>query len=201
MTLSFTPSIYHIGSGSFDGQDPIIAKPPIKDKMWRPPYLQVPITATPIIKGPDKGPVDLELSPTNKYQGFVWDDILFKKHGASSRVDGAVNGEITTFGGTENAPDAIIYTDRSTGKEHKYTYRKITQEEIDAGKLSTGEKISKEQFKPGETYYVLISVEGAKKSNHVEIYKLYINKESGTCHLYQGEGMDGAGKSSIDLNA
>lgn len=202
MNLEFTPSIYYSGQKAYDESSQIeshfnktrlITSEPIIDLAKKPiDLLKLP---------PEKYEINLEDLLSNKYHGFVWDDVLFKKHGAKSKIDGTNNGEITINGGTKKEPDVITYTDRSTGKERKYTYRKITPEEIATGKLSTGENISKEQFKPGETYYVLVSVEGAKKSNHVEIYRLFISEKGGICHLYQDKGMDGAGKSSIDMDA
>lgn len=202
MNLDFISSICYANQKPYDesrlieshfNKTKLITSEPIIDLAKKPiDLLKLP---------PEKHETNLEDLLSNKYHGFVWDDVLFKKHGTKSRIDGANNGEITINGGTKKAPDTITYTDRSTGKEHKYTYRKITPEEIATGKLSTGENISKEQFKPGETYYVLVSVEGAKKSNHVEIYRLFISEKGGICHLYQDKGMDGAGKSSIDINS
>lgn len=202
--FTFTPPIYYSGSKPYKpGDDKLkIKEPPITSEPIQPiksPYVDlVPKKPAPVVN------LDLDFDytpePSKTCKGFVWDNILFKKLGGKSRVDGS-QGTITMSGGTKDAPETITYTDSSTGKEHKYTYRKITQEEINAGKLSTGENISKEQFKSGETYYVLVSVEGAKKSNHVEIYRLFMAKDGTTCHLYQDDNMDGAGKSSIDLSA
>lgn len=133
------------------------------------------------------------------------DKLLVKQTGEDTIVKPQMEG-VTVMGGTKEAPQSLFIEDKSTGQTNLYIYRKISTNEIANGCLDNGEKISKEQFEEGKTYYVLASASNNNdsiKNDHVEIYSLNYSEKDGIPNytLEQDEGMDGAGKSSVKLNA
>jgi hypothetical protein len=112
------------------------------------------------------------------------------------RGSGSVTGKVAVTGDA-SAPESITITDNSSGNEHKYTYRKLSADEIKNGKAGTAAK-------DGGAYYILESVTDENgnsiKADHDEVYELNATKgESGkySYALSQDEGMAGAGQSSI----
>lgn len=137
--------------------------------------------------------------------GKTIDQLLNKQGGDKTVVNSAMEG-VTAFGGTKEAPQSLFIEDKSSGKVNTYIYRKLSPSEISNGCLDTGEKISKEQFEADKTYYVLVSASNNNdsiKNNHVEIYSLSYSEKDGvpSYTLEQDDGMDGAGKSSVILDA
>lgn len=137
--------------------------------------------------------------------GKTVDKLLYKQGGDKTVVNISMDG-VTAFGGTQEAPQSLFIEDKSTGKINTYIYRKVSPSEIANGCLDTGEKISKGQFEKGKTYYVLVSAgnnNDSIKNEHVEIYSLNYSEKDGvpSYTLEQDAGMDGAGKSSVKIQA
>ncbi len=133
-------------------------------------------------------------------------------NGSAQFVEGNEDGEVKIAvgqGDTIEKPGTIQIRDNTNGQVNVYQYHKITPEEIAAGEVF-GHKISKEQFKEGETYYVLLNAADVTnnreigKKDHLEIYRLDYSYDprTDTSHydLVQDETMDGSNKSSIDYD-
>lgn len=162
-----------------------------------------------------KNPIILEANPIGEPPegtfvffdalGKTVDKLLHKQGGDKTVVNISMDG-VTAFGGTQEAPQSLFIEDKSTGKINTYIYRKVSPSEIANGCLDTGEKISKGQFEKGKTYYVLVSAgnnNDSIKNEHVEIYSLNYSEKDGvpSYTLEQDAGMDGAGKSSVKIQA
>ena len=118
-------------------------------------------------------------------------------------------------------PEEITMSDNTNGKVNTYTYRKLTQAEIDSGKAADGTALTGLQGRKGP-FYVLTSAtdpKGNLKTNHTEVFQLELIPEEEVVEetddkgnvtktkikrnnykLEQYKGMNGSGKTSMVWN-
>ena len=126
-------------------------------------------------------------------------------------------GEIAVTG-NYNEPDTITIKDNTNSKVNTYSYRKLTDAEIAAGKTSDGQPIKGLEGRQGP-FYVLVSAtdeRGSLKTRHTEVFQLEVipkeevveeKDENGNItkttitrndyRLEQYQGMSGSGRSSM----
>jgi len=118
-------------------------------------------------------------------------------------------------------PEEITMSDNTNGKVNTYTYRKLTQAEIDSGKAADGTALTGLQGRKGP-FYVLTSAtdpKGNLKTNHTEVFQLELIPEEEVVEekdekgnvkrtkikrnnykLEQYQGMNGSGRTSMIWN-
>lgn len=127
-----------------------------------------------------------------------------------SVVDGKKNYE---------QPETIKISDNTNGKVNTYEYRKLTDEEVAAGKTKDGQTLTGLQGKKGPFYIQTSAYDstGNLKANHLEVFQLEIEPheevveekdENGNItrttirrnnyRLEQYKGMNGSGRTSMD---
>jgi hypothetical protein len=144
---------------------------------------------------------------------------LFDKYNATERDKNGVDkgrvqmveGTVVGVTGDYEAPDTIkmqddTNKDRIKGKVDTFNYRKLTDEEIAAGKTKDGKtiQIPDEIKNAGKPLYILETAVNEKnqdiKAKHEEVYQLNLEKsEDGKTYNYkleQYKGMSGSGVTS-----
>ena len=123
------------------------------------------------------------------------------------------DGEVETTGSDYKKPETITFKDNTNdpdkGNINSYTYRLVTDEEAQAGKLSDGTAIQT-GGRSGQPLYVLVSADKQDgtdiKSAHAELYELNYEEDGegenkvGHYDLRQYEGMSGYNVSSNDYS-
>lgn len=123
------------------------------------------------------------------------------------------DGEVETTGSDYKKPETITFKDNTNdpdkGNINSYTYRLVTDEEAQAGKLSDGTAIQT-GGRSGQPLYVLVSADKQDgtdiKSTHAELYELNYEEDGegenkvGHYDLRQYDGMSGYNVSSNDYS-
>jgi hypothetical protein len=158
------------------------------------------------------------VAPEN-LKGWARDHALFDKYKATERDKNGVDkgrvqmveGTVVGVTGDYEAPDTIkmqddTNKDRIKDKIDTFNYRKLTDEEIAAGKTKDGRtiQIPDEIKNAGKPLYILETAVNEKnqdiKAKHEEVYQLNLEKsEDGKTYNYkleQYEGMSGSGVTS-----
>ncbi|MDE6138862.1 MAG: hypothetical protein K2F57_05270, partial [Candidatus Gastranaerophilales bacterium] len=156
---------------------------------------------------------DNDVEPT-KIRGWDRDHGLLQKHGKvglESNPDGKKNVQIiigdAKITGDYEKPDTIEIKDNTDGKENTFTYRKLTDEEVEKGQLADGTKLTGLDGKNGP-FYLMTEAKDDKgnniKRNTVEVKQLELQKsEDGKTYDYrleQYEGMNGYNDRSVNIN-
>ncbi|MCM1338429.1 MAG: hypothetical protein NC191_02020 [Muribaculaceae bacterium] len=188
---------------------------PLPQPTMRPVYGIPTPEKTIVTPEPEEKEPPTQVTDSVKLRAKAVDVELLKRRGADFNVNdpnghaqfvvGDEEGEVK-IEGKYNDPTSILISDNTNGKVNQYRYRRLSAAEISAGMTNDGIPINKEQFKDGESYYILVSAtnqsgQNIRQDSHAEVFKLELkgnDKDGFEYNLIQEKGMDGSDNSSIN---